>query len=267
MGKKRIDEALARVLERGDKAFVPYIMAGDGGLDNLHGQITFLEKCGATIVELGIPFSDPVADGPTIQEAGIRALASGTTMQAVLDVLKEGKADRHVPIVIMTYFNLIYSYGIEKFAQMCVEAGVDGLIIPDVPLEEEELVTPALSEHDIALIRLASPTSPRGRMAEIASRTEGFLYAVTVKGTTGARTDYEAGIADYLKTLKSFSATPVLAGFGVSNPEHVKELGEHCDGVIVGSKIVQLLADGKHEEIKTLVQSSRFSEEKTLSDL
>lgn len=259
MGKRQIDEAMARVLERGDKAFVPYMMAGDGGLENLHDQIVFLEKCGAAVVELGIPFSDPVADGPTIQEAGIRALKSGTTLQSVLDRLKERKTDRTIPIVIMTYFNLIYSYGIENFSKECVEAGVDGLIIPDLPLEEEDMVIPAFSEQDIALIRLASPTSPRSRIEEIAKRTEGFLYAVTVKGTTGARTDYEEGTAAYLQALKAVSVAPVLAGFGVSNPEHVKELGRYCDGVIVGSKIVQLLADGQREQIIELVKASKAS--------
>lgn len=259
MGKQRIDEAVGRVLERGDKAFVPYIMAGDGGLENLHEQISFLETCGATVVELGIPFSDPVADGPTIQEAGIRSLKNGTTMQTVLDTLKEGKLNRAIPIVIMTYLNLVFSYGIEKFAKECAETGVDGLIIPDLPLEEEELITPELAKYDIALIRLASPTSHRSRIAEIAKRTEGFLYAVTVKGTTGARAKYEEGIAEYLQTLKAASAVPVLAGFGVSNPEHVKELGRYCDGVIVGSRIVQLLAEGRQEEVKELVQAAKLS--------
>jgi tryptophan synthase alpha chain len=257
MGKKRIDESMARVLERGDKAFVPYIMAGDGGLEHLPGQIAFFEQIGATVLELGIPFSDPVADGPTIQESGIRALKNGTTLQGVLDMLKEGKEERTIPIVIMTYFNLIFAYGIKKFAGECAKAGVDGLIIPDLPLEEEEMVTPELAKHEIALVRLASPASPPNRIEEIAKRTEGFLYAVTIKGTTGARADYEEGIADYLRTLKAVSAAPVLAGFGVSKPEQVRTLGGCCDGVIAGSRIVQLLAQGKHEEIAELVQACK----------
>lgn len=257
MGKEHINEAIQGVLERGNKAFVPYIMAGDGGLEKLADQISFLEKSGATVIELGIPFSDPVADGPTIQEAGIRALENGTTLKAVLETLKESKKSRSIPIVLMTYFNLIFVYGIERFAEECEAAGVDGVIIPDLPLEEEDLAVPALSKHEIALIRLASPTSPKSRLEEIAKRTEGFLYAVTVKGTTGARSEYEEGIAEYLEELKSLSSVPVLAGFGVSSPEQVKDLGQHCDGVIVGSKIVQALSKGKEEEILELINASK----------
>lgn len=257
MGKAKIDAAFAAVKDNGDKAFVPYIMAGDGGVDALKEQILFLQECGATAVELGIPFSDPVADGPVIQEAGLRALANGTTLAGVLESLDEWKESRTIPIVLMTYFNLIFAYGIEKFAKRCAEVGVDGLIIPDLPLEEEELVTPAFAEHQIALIRLVSPTSPKSRIEEIAKRTEGFLYAVTVKGTTGVRTEYEEGLAAYLQDLQEFSAAPVLAGFGVSSPDQVRELGGYCDGVIVGSKIVGLLADGKRDPIAELIAASK----------
>lgn len=257
MGKKKIDEVIRGVLDQGSKAFVPYIMAGDGGLEKLADQISFLENSGATVVELGIPFSDPVADGPTIQEAGIRALANGTTLEAVLDTLKGSRDSRSIPIVLMTYFNLIFVYGVERFAEECNAAGVDGVIIPDLPLEEEDMAVPALSKHDIALIRLAAPTSPRSRLEQIAKRTEGFLYAVTVKGTTGARSEYEEGVAGYLEELKALSSAPVLAGFGVSMPGQVQELGKHCDGVIVGSKIVQSLADGKLDDIKELISAAK----------
>lgn len=257
MGKEKIDAAFARVFSKGDKAFVPYIMAGDGGVEQLAEQISFLEESGATVVELGIPFSDPVADGPVIQEAGIRALQNGTTLTGILDSLEKGKMTRKIPIVLMTYFNLIYFYGIEKFAKRCVEVGVDGLIIPDLPLEEEELVTPELSKQNIALIRLVAPTSPQNRIEEIAKHTEGFLYAVTVKGTTGARNQYEAGVESYLADLKKYSQAPVLAGFGVSSPEQVKSLSSHCDGVIVGSKIVDLLFKGERKEIAQLIAASK----------
>ena len=259
MGKANMDRAFREVLERGDKAFVPYIMAGDGGLENLKDQILFLQESGATVVELGIPFSDPVADGPVIQEAGIRALKNGTTLAGVLENLREWKQERTIPIVLMTYFNLVFAYGTERFAESCSEAGVDGLIIPDLPLEEEELVIPALSNYEIALIRLAAPTSPQHRLEQIAKRTEGFLYAVTVKGTTGVRSQYGEGLAEYLQHLKGLSSVPVLAGFGVSTPGQVKELGGHCDGVIVGSKIVQLLHEGKRQEIKSLIEAARHS--------
>ncbi|MBS4219466.1 tryptophan synthase subunit alpha [Bacillus sp. FJAT-49711] len=257
MGKAKMEAAFKKVLDNGDKAFVPYIMAGDGGLENLHEQILFLEKSGATVVELGIPFSDPVADGPVIQEAGLRALANGTTLSGVLESLHGWKEERSIPIVLMTYFNLIFSYGIEKFAQRCKEVGVDGLIIPDLPFEEDEMVAPIFSKYDLALIHLVAPTSPRNRIEQIAKATEGFLYAVTVKGITGVRNKYEDGLASYLQQLTEFSSVPVLAGFGVSSPEKVRELGEYCDGVIVGSKIVDLLHKGERDAIKNIIAASK----------
>ncbi|GGM33337.1 tryptophan synthase alpha chain [Paraliobacillus quinghaiensis] len=256
MPKQKIDQAFARVLEKGNKAFVPYIMAGDGGLDKLNQQLAFLEESGATVVELGIPFSDPVADGPTIQEAGIRALASGVSLRDVLNKLADTKQSRNIPIVLMTYINPIFAYGVGAFAKACDEAGVDGLIIPDLPLEEEGIVVPELSANSIALIRLAALTSPKERLAEIAKRTEGFLYAVTVTGTTGARTQFKENLAAHLASLKEISNVPVLAGFGVSTPEHVKELTANCDGVVVGSRIVDLLHQGDHETIRELIQSA-----------
>lgn len=263
MGKQKIDAAFSAVLERGDKAFVPYIMAGDGGLDKLHEQLEFLQNAGATAVELGIAFSDPVADGPTIQEAGIRALKDGVSLRGVLDKLKETKQERTLPIVLMTYMNPIHAIGIEAFAKVCDEAGVDGLIIPDLPLEEEEIITPSLKKFDIALIRLAALTSPEERIAEIAQRTEGFLYAVTVTGTTGVRTDFQQNVGTYLSKLQEQCDVPVLAGFGVSTPEHVLDLTEHCDGVIVGSRIVDLLHKGDREPIKELIASAQLSKVKS----
>ena len=258
MPKQKIDQAFERVLEKGKKAFVPYIMAGDGGLDKLEQQIALLEESGATVVELGIPFSDPVADGPTIQEAGIRALASGVSLRDVLNKLAETKQSRKIPIVLMTYINPIYAYGVAEFAKACDEVGVDGLIIPDLPLEEEGIVVSELKANDIALIRLAALTSPKERLEEIAKRTEGFLYAVTVTGTTGARTQFKDNLADHLASLKKMSNVPVLAGFGVSTPEHVKELTANCDGVVVGSRIVDLLHQEDHETIRKLIQSAVY---------
>ena len=257
MGKQKLDQAFADVLRRGDKAFVPYMMAGDGGLDQLNEQLAFLEEAGATAVELGIAFSDPVADGPVIQEAGLRALKQGVSLRAVLETLQESKATRQIPIVLMTYINPIHTYGVASFAAACEDAGVDGLIIPDLPLEEEELVAPYLQAHQIALIRLAALTSTSERLAELGKRTEGFLYAVTVTGTTGVRASFQENLGKHLETLRKQSAAPVLAGFGVSTPEHVKELTTHCDGVIVGSKIVDALHRGNRDEIRQLMAAAK----------
>jgi len=259
MPKAKIDQAFETVLKRGDKAFVPYIMAGDGGLDQLDDQLAFLEEAGATVVELGIPFSDPVADGPTIQAAGLRALAEGVSLRKVLDKLAESKEKRTIPIVLMTYLNPIYTFGVADFAHTCEAAGVDGVIIPDLPLEEEGLVTESLRKHEIALIRLAALTSPQARLEEIAKRTEGFLYAVTVTGTTGARIDFADDVGTYLAKLTEMSKVPVLAGFGVSTAEHVKALTKHCDGVVVGSKIVNAFHAGDKDQIKELIQAAKLT--------
>lgn len=261
MGKEKLDKAFTEVLDRGDKAFVPYIMAGDGGLEQLDEQLTFLEESGATAVELGIAFSDPVADGPVIQEAGLRALKKGVSLRRVIDKLRETKAKRQLPIVLMTYVNPINAYGIEKFAEDCKDAGVDGLIIPDLPLEEEGLLSSSLEENEIALIRLAALTSTEERLEEIAKRTEGFLYAVTVTGTTGVRAAFQENLGNHLKALQEKCPVPVLAGFGVSTPEHVRSLSEHCSGVIVGSKIVDALHRGDRETIRELIGAAQISKQ------
>ncbi|MED1204986.1 tryptophan synthase subunit alpha [Heyndrickxia acidicola] len=262
MGKNRIDRAFQAVLDRDEKAFVPYIMAGDGGLEILGERLTFLEESGATVVEVGVPFSDPVADGPTIQAAGIRALEAGTTLKGILAELTASKSTRSIPIVMMSYFNPIYVYGAEIFAQECVEAGVDGLIIPDLPYEEEEIIADELDKYGISLIRLAAITSPDERLEKLAKQTEGFLYAVTVTGITGARTSIREGIALYLKKLKQYSKVPVLAGFGVSTPEQVRELGDASDGVVVGSRIIELFQKNDLEAIQALIQASKGLEVK-----
>lgn len=258
MGKQHIEQAINQVLDRGDKAFIPYIMAGDGGLDQLQDQIDFLSNAGATVIELGIPFSDPVADGPVIQEAGLRALSEGVSLRNVLTELKKFKENRTVPIVLMTYINPIFTYGVDAFVEDCVSSGVDGVIIPDVPLEEESIVSEELSKNDLAHIRLAALTSTPDRLAQIGKRTEGFLYAVTINGTTGVRDGFADELGEHLNQLKQVTDVPVLAGFGVSTPEHVRFFSEHCDGVIVGSRIVDLLHQGKHDEIEKLIQSAKL---------
>lgn len=255
-GKAKMDAYFKAVQDRGQNLFVPYIVAGDGGLERLAEQIKLLEESGVAAIELGIPFSDPVADGPTIQRAGMRALDGGVTLQRVLDMLRDTRGQRSVPIVLMTYFNPIYSLGVDKFAAACLESGVDGIIVPDLPMEEEDLLSEALEANDVAFIRLVALTSTPERMEELAKRSEGFLYAVAVRGTTGARAEHDDGVADYLKSLKELSEVPVMAGFGVSNAEQARELSSHCDGVIVGSAIVDLFYEGRDDEVRALVEAS-----------
>ncbi|MBR7796916.1 tryptophan synthase subunit alpha [Agaribacter marinus] len=256
MGKERLVNYLNQLQNENKNLFVPYIMAGDGGLNKLKERTLFLQNCGVAAIEVGIPFSDPVADGPTIQNAGKRSLDNDTTLTAVLEELESFKDERTVPIIIMAYSNPIYRYGIERFAASCVHAGIDGLIIPDLTLEEEKMVTDALQQSSVAFIRLAALTSSRERIKTLAHRSEGFLYAVTVTGTTGVRTSYETKVKTYLHQLKQQSPVPVLAGFGVSTSKQAKELSSYCDGVVVGSKIVDLFHEGKTEEIKQLIQAS-----------
>lgn len=257
MGKEKLDQRFQETLNKGDKLFVPYIMAGDGGLDALSERIQFLEEAGATALELGIPFSDPVADGPTIQAAGLRALGEKVTLRDVLKKLEQTKADRSIPIILMTYMNPIFAYGIKAFARDSAKAGVDGLIIPDLPMEEESRLTGDLTQNNVALIRLAALTSPKERLEKIAQKTEGFLYAVTVKGTTGVQTTFAETVGEYIQELKKMTDTPVLAGFGVSTPDHVRQLSEYGDGVVVGSQIVNCFHDNDRETIKELIQASK----------
>ncbi len=235
------------------KAFVPYIMAGDGGLACLIERLVLLQKMGATAIEVGIPFSDPVADGPTIQSAGIRALKAGTNLRDTLQVLEKGKDAVTVPIIIMTYMNPIYRYGTRTFVQDLQKAGVAACIIPDLPIEEEDLILSELEAATIELIRLVTMTTPKERIAEIANRGNGFLYTVTVKGITGVRNSYDEELLQFLKMVKEVSPLPVLAGFGISSERQIKELINDCDGVIVGSKIVELFERNDLEAMGKLI--------------
>ncbi|MFE8695945.1 tryptophan synthase subunit alpha [Cytobacillus sp. FJAT-53684] len=249
----RIEKVMRGITEKNEKAFIPYIMAGDGGLDALPQQITFLEKAGATAIEIGIPFSDPVADGPVIQAAGIRALQEGTTLKAVIQTIAAVRPIVHIPLIIMTYMNPIIAYGIEKFIEDSYLAGVDGLILPDLPFEEEGLIAPIAEKSGIEIIRLVTLTSPLERIRQIASKGRGFIYAVTVNGITGARKGFDEQVGEHLKRVKSVSALPVFAGFGISTPSHVEEMNRYCDGVIVGSKIVELFEKNDLLGIEELV--------------
>jgi tryptophan synthase alpha chain len=236
----RIEQSFKVLKDDKRKAFIPYIMGGDGGLSNLSERLLTLEKYGATLIEVGVPFSDPVADGPTIQQAGIRALQNGTTLKGIIAELTKSREVVSIPIVLMTYLNPVYSYGITSFAQDIANAGVDGCIIPDLPIEEEDLLAAELEDVGIELIRLVTLTSPKERIREISNRGKGFLYTVTVKGITGTRNEFDQEVVEFLKQVKEISPIPVVAGFGISNEKQINELSPYCDGVIVGSKIVDL---------------------------
>ncbi len=257
MTKHQLTNAIRSCAERGDKAFVPYIMAGDDGLATLKKTILFLQEIGVTAIELGIPFSDPVADGPVIQAAGERALAHGVTLRSVMEEIATFKEEIKVPLVFMTYVNPVIQYGLEQFVKDCRTNGISGLIIPDLPLEENGFMKEALAASDIALIPLVSLTSPPDRIKKITASAEGFIYAVTVNGITGVRDSFDEDLGVHFEKLKAISPVPVLAGFGISTPAQVQSMGELADGVIVGSAIVTALHQGALETVKELVKAAK----------
>lgn len=257
MTKQQLTDAIQSQVKAGEKAFVPYIMAGDGGIETLKETILFLQEIGVTAIELGIPFSDPVADGPVIQEAGERALAHGVTLRAVIQEIGSFKEEVTVPLVFMTYLNPIISYGIDVFVEDAANNGVSGIIVPDLPYEESDMLKEALAKFEIALIPLVSLTSPPERIEKITAAGEGFIYAVTVNGITGVRDGFGDELDLHLQKLKEVSPVPVLAGFGISTPDQVAAMGHVVDGVIVGSAIVQALHNQDFETVKKLVQASK----------
>jgi len=258
-----LQQAIEQTKIAGHKAFVPYIMAGDGGLETLRPTILKLQQLEVTAIEVGIPFTDPVADGPTIERAGERALAAGVTLRKVLEELASFRAEIHVPLVVMTYFNPILAYGLEEFAKACVAGGVKGLIVPDVPLEESAILQQALNPHNIDIIQLVSLTSPPERIARIAAASQGFIYAVTVNGITGARSSFADDLDGHFARLCEVSEIPVMAGFGISTPEQVISMGTLSDGVIVGSAIVTALHEKNWHKIESLVLASKGVLEKS----
>lgn len=251
---KTLQQVIEQKNEQGEKAFIPYIMAGDGGLTHTKETIRYLQQLGATAIEVGIPFSDPVADGPVIEKAGLRALAEGTNLRAILAMLEEINEDIQIPLILMTYLNPLVHFGLQDFVKAATKANVKGLIIPDMPLEERDLIQPFLEGTDIALVQLVSLTSSKARIQEIAEAAEGFIYAVTVNGTTGEQRDFQDHVMQHLKEIKSSVSLPVLAGFGISNRQTAEKMSEGIDGVIVGSAIVDALHRKDYDKIEQFFQ-------------
>ncbi|WP_260442547.1 tryptophan synthase subunit alpha [Listeria fleischmannii] len=244
---KTLTQVLKAKRAQAEPIIVPYIMAGDGGLETLGETISFLEKNGVSAIEIGVPFSDPVADGPVIQKAGLRALNAEVSLRKIIKTLQTITSD--VPLVLMTYFNPVFQIGIEAFIDELKNTTVGGLIIPDLPYEHQDLLMPYLEQADIALVPLISLTSSKERIEKIVNKAEGFIYAVTVNGTTGTRHTFDENVGPYLQQIKTQTDIPVLAGFGVSEVKHVEQFMQVCDGVIIGSKIVQLLHERKEAEL------------------
>ena len=223
------------------KAFIAFITCGDPDLDTTGRVVRAAVENGADLIELGIPFSDPTAEGPVIQEASLRALQAGTTTDRVFDFVKELRTDVTVPMVFMTYANVIFSYGAEKFISTCAQIGIDGLILPDLPFEEKEEFLPLCRQYGVDLISLIAPTS-ENRVAMIAREAEGFIYLVSSLGVTGTRSEITTDLAPIIRTIRENAKVPVAIGFGISTPEQAKKMAAISDGAIVGSAIEKILA-------------------------
>ena len=238
----RLAATFAALRERGERALVPYFTAGDPSLAVTGTLVHEAARRGADIVELGVPFSDPLADGPVIQRATQRALgAGGVTLPRVLELVRELRAETAVPLVLLTYYNPLLAFGLKAFCLTAVECGVDGVIVADLPPEESEPLRALAEPAGLDLIHLVAPTSTPDRMRTIARVSRGFLYMVSLTGVTGARAELSVELSQHLRTLRGITTKPICVGFGISTPAQAEAVGRVADGVIVGSAIVQLI--------------------------
>ena len=230
---------IAQAFARG-KAFIPFITCGDPDLETTAAAVRAAVENGADLIELGIPFSDPTAEGPVIQGANLRALQDGVTTDQIFGLVRDLRRDVTIPLVFMTYANVVFSYGAERFFSACRETGIDGLILPDLPFEEKEEVDVVASRYGIDLISMIAPTS-KERIRKIAKGAKGFLYVVSSMGVTGERTNITTDIGGMLKEIRSVSSVPAAVGFGIHTPDQAAEISKTADGVIVGSAVVKLI--------------------------
>jgi tryptophan synthase alpha chain len=253
----RIDTTFAALKSAGKKAFVAYIMAGDTDEAKSLEIMKALPAAGVDVIELGIPFTDPMADGSTIQLAGQRALAQGMTLQKTLDMAAEfRKTDDSTPIVLMGYFNPIFSRGVDQFLVDCKTAGIDGLIVVDLPPEEDDMLCIPAQAAGLNFIRLATPTTDEARLPKVLTNTSGFVYYVSVNGVTGSAEASGDNVGPEVARIKSHTDLPVIVGFGVNTPEKAREIASIADGTVVGSAIVNQIAQGKSvEEVAAFVKS------------
>ena len=232
----RIAEAFQK-----EKVFIPFITCGDPDLETTGKVVRAAVANGAGLIELGIPFSDPTAEGPVIQGANLRALSGGVTTDKIFDFVRDLRKDVEIPLVFMTYANVVFSYGAERFLKNCSAIGIDGIILPDVPFEEKEEFGGLCRKYGVALISMIAPTS-ENRIAMIAREAEGFLYIVSSLGVTGVRSEIKTDLSAILKVVREHTDVPCAIGFGISTPEQAKKMARIADGVIVGSAIIKLLA-------------------------
>jgi tryptophan synthase alpha chain len=237
----RIGERFAALRARGERALIPFVTAGDPDLATTQSIVLALAQAGADLIEIGIPFSDPLAEGPTVQRASERALRSGASLRRVLELVKTLRPQLDVPLVLMGYANPILAMGERNFAEAAREVGVDGVIVVDLPPDEDEVLYPALAAVGIDAILLAAPTTQPARLALLARKTRGFLYYVSLTGVTGARSELARGVEEAVRSVRAISDVPVCVGFGVSTAEHARDIGRFADGVVVGSALIDVI--------------------------
>ncbi|MBP1751556.1 MAG: tryptophan synthase, alpha chain [Geobacteraceae bacterium] len=254
-GINRISEVFRKLGEKGEKALVTFITAGDPDMETTCGLIPELEKAGADIIELGMPFSDPMADGPTIQLSSERALAAGASLPVILDMVRTVRQKTAVPIILMGYYNPIFMYGIEPFVEDAVTAGVDGVLLVDLPPEESEAegFSRVAGKHGLDVIFLLAPTSGDDRIERVLRMGRGFLYYVSVTGVTGTRKDVSASLHEEVRKIRERSRMPVVVGFGISDPSQAGEVASFSDGVVVGSALVKFFENYQAAELREKV--------------
>jgi tryptophan synthase alpha chain len=262
----RIGDRFAELKKTGSVALIPYITAGDPDLETTRLLAAAMERNGADIIELGVPFSDPLADGTTIQRASHRSLERGVSLSAILQTAARIRAESSIPLVLMSYFNPILRHGLERFVDDAAASGVDGLIVPDLPPDEAaaERFLIIARPRDFDIIFLLAPTSTKERIELVARYTSGFIYCVSLTGVTGARRRMSADLSAFLGTVRARTDTPLAVGFGISTPQQAKTAARHADGVIVGSAIVEIIEKTEHidkieESVGTFVKDLKSS--------
>ena len=240
-------------------ALMPFLMAGDPNLDGTRASLLALQAAGADLIELGIPYSDPLADGPVIQAAASRALGAGTTPGRVLEMLSSLRGELTIPVILFTYSNPLLNRGMDQFCRDAAAAGAAGLVVPDLPLEEAEKLSAIAANHGLDLVLLVAPTTPADRMGRIAQASRGFTYLVSVTGVTGVRTTIESRVAGLVQQLKGMGPTPVAVGFGISGPEQARQVRDWgADGAIVGSALVKEMAAAHAQQGDVAAAAGRF---------
>lgn len=253
---------MSRISEvfKDQKAFIPFITCGDPDLETTAELVRAMERAGADIIELGIPFSDPTAEGPVIQGANLRALNGGVTTDKIFDMVEDIREGIKIPLVIMTYANVVYSYGTKRFLERAERAGIAGLILPDVPFEEKEDFAPHCAEYGIDFISLIAPTSHE-RIRKIAEEAEGFIYCVSSLGVTGMRREITTDVGAMVELVRTCTDVPAAIGFGISNPQQAKEMSKKADGAIVGSAIVKIIEQYGRDAVPYVEQFVREMKE------